>query len=124
MHYGWVVVWITFVAVLIAAGIRSITGVILIPLEQEFDWSRSSISFAFAINLILYGISGPFIAAGLERLGVRKIMAYYGPVSCRINYKFVHDTYLATSPHLGSHYWIRFGRFFISTFSKYRNDLV
>lgn len=76
MHYGWVVVWIAFVAVLIAAGIRSITGVILIPLEQEFEWSRSSISFAFAINLILYGISGPFIAAGLERLGVRKIMAY------------------------------------------------
>ncbi|THE10737.1 MFS transporter [Bacillus timonensis] len=74
MHYGWVVVWITFVAVLIAAGIRSITGVILIPLEQEFDWSRSSISFA--INLILYGISGPFIAAGFERLGVRKIMSY------------------------------------------------
>ncbi|MFT4416412.1 MFS transporter [Fredinandcohnia humi] len=76
MHYGWVVVGITFLAVLIAAGIRSITGVILIPLEQEFDWSRSSISFAFAINLTLYGFSGPFIAAGLEKLGVRKTMSY------------------------------------------------
>ncbi|WP_449537655.1 MFS transporter [Ferdinandcohnia sp. Marseille-Q9671] len=76
MHYGWIVVWITFVSVLIAAGIRSITGVIIIPLEQEFDWSRSSISFAFAINLTLYGISGPFIAAGLEKLGVRKTMSY------------------------------------------------
>lgn len=76
MHYGWVVVWITFIAVLIAAGIRSITGVIIIPLEEEFDWSRSTISFAFAINLILYGISGPFIAAGLQKLGFRKTMSY------------------------------------------------
>lgn len=76
MHYGWVVVWLTFFAVLVAAGIRSITGVIMVPLEQEFEWSRSAISFAFAINLTLYGFSGPFIAAGMERLGIRKIMVY------------------------------------------------
>ncbi|WLD92574.1 MFS transporter [Alkalihalobacillus sp. AL-G] len=76
MHYGWIVVWLTFFAVLLAAGIRSITGVIMIPLEQEFEWSRSAISFAFAINLTLYGFSGPFIAAGLERAGIRKTMVY------------------------------------------------
>lgn len=48
----------------------------MLPLEQEFEWSRSAISFAFAINLTLYGFSGPFIAAGLERLGIRKTMVY------------------------------------------------
>ncbi|WP_240675690.1 MFS transporter [Ammoniphilus sp. CFH 90114] len=76
MHYGWVVVWLTFFAVLVAAGIRSITGVIMVPLEQEFEWSRSAISFAFAINLTLYGFAGPFVAAGLERVGIRKMMVY------------------------------------------------
>lgn len=76
MFYGWIVVWLTFFAVLIAAGIRSITGVIMLPLEQEFEWSRSAISLAFAINLTLYGFSGPFIAAGMERIGIRKMMAY------------------------------------------------
>ncbi|MCT8139174.1 MFS transporter [Anaerobacillus sp. CMMVII] len=76
MHYGWVVVWLTFIAVLVAAGVRSITGVIMVPLEQEFEWSRSAVSFAFAINLILYGFSGPFIAVGMNRLGIRKMMAY------------------------------------------------
>ncbi|WP_307794873.1 MFS transporter [Alkalihalobacillus sp. BA299] len=76
MHYGWVVVWITFIAVLVAAGVRSITGVIMVPLEQEFEWSRSTISFAFAINLVLYGFSGPFIAAGMIRFGIRKMMTY------------------------------------------------
>ncbi|MEH7346084.1 MFS transporter [Bacillus sp. JJ1532] len=76
MFYGWIVVWLTFFVILIAAGIRSITGILIIPLEQEFEWSRSSISFAFAINLTIYGFSGPFIAAGLERIGIRKTMAY------------------------------------------------
>jgi MFS family permease len=76
LHYGWIVVWLTFSAVLVAAGIRSITGVIMVPLEQEFEWSRSAISFAFAINLTLYGFSGPFIAAGLEKIGIRKMMMY------------------------------------------------
>lgn len=46
----------------------------MVPLEQEFEWSRSAISFAFAINLTLYGFSGPFIASGMERFGVRKMM--------------------------------------------------
>lgn len=61
---------------LIAAGIRSVTGVMIVPLEQEYEWSRSAISFAFAINLTLYGFSGPFIAAGMERMGIRKMMVY------------------------------------------------
>lgn len=76
LYYGWIVVWLTFVVILIAAGIRSITGILIIPLEQEFEWSRSAISFAFAINLTIYGFSGPFIAAGLERIGIRKTMVY------------------------------------------------
>lgn len=76
LYYGWIVVGLTFMTILIAAGIRSITGILIIPLEQEFEWSRSAISFAFAINLTIYGFSGPFIAAGLERVGIRKTMAY------------------------------------------------
>lgn len=75
-HYGWIILGITFVAILVAAGMRSITGVIMIPLENEFGWSRADISLAFAINLTIYGFSGPFIAAWMEKLGVRKIMVY------------------------------------------------
>lgn len=76
LHYSWVVLGITFFAILVAAGMRSVTGVIMIPLEDEYGWSRADISLAFAINLTIYGFSGPFIAAWMEKLGVRKIMAY------------------------------------------------
>ncbi|WCN39714.1 MFS transporter [Aneurinibacillus uraniidurans] len=63
-----------FVTMLVAAGIRSVPGVVMVPLEQEFGWERSSISLAVAINLILYGVSGPFVAALMERFGVKKMM--------------------------------------------------
>jgi MFS family permease len=76
LHYAWIVLAITFFAILVAAGMRSVTGVIMIPLEREFDWSRADISLAFAINLTIYGFSGPFIAAWMDKLGVKKMMAY------------------------------------------------
>lgn len=74
VHYGWIIAAVTFLALLIAAGIRSAPGVLIVPLEQEFGWTRASISLAISINLILYGLIGPFAATLTERLGVRRIM--------------------------------------------------
>jgi MFS family permease len=74
VHYGWVVVAVTFVTLLAAAGIRSAPGVLMIPLEREFGWTRATVSFAVSINLFLYGLSGPFIAGLMDRLGIRRVM--------------------------------------------------
>jgi sugar phosphate permease len=74
LHYGWIVAAITFVTLLAAAGIRATPGVLIVPLEQEFGWSRASISFAISINLVLYGFMGPFSAALVDRLGTRATM--------------------------------------------------
>jgi sugar phosphate permease len=74
VHYGWIVVAVTFVTLLAAAGIRSAPGVLMIPLEQEFGWTRATVSFAVSINLFLYGLSGPFIAGLMDRLGIRRVM--------------------------------------------------
>ena len=46
---------------------------IMVPVEQEFRWSRSVISFALSINLLLYGLVGPFAAAVMDRFGIRRI---------------------------------------------------
>lgn len=74
VHYSWIIAAVTFLALLIAAGIRSAPGVLIVPLEQEFGWTRATISLAISINLILYGLIGPFAATLTERLGVRRIM--------------------------------------------------
>src|SRR4030095_5781193 len=67
LHYAWTVAAVTFVVLLVAAGIRSTPRVLLVPLEQEFGWSRASISTAIALNLVLYGLIGPFGAAVIDR---------------------------------------------------------
>jgi sugar phosphate permease len=74
VHYGWIVVAVTFVTLLGAAGIRSAPGVLMIPLEREFGWTRAIVSFAVSINLFLYGLSGPFVAGLMNRLGIRRVM--------------------------------------------------
>ena len=73
-HYAWTVAAVTFVVLLVAAGIRSTPGVLIVPLEREFGWSRASISAAIAINLLLYGLIGPFAAAVIDRFGVRRTL--------------------------------------------------
>src|SRR6185295_15219499 len=72
IHYGWIVVGITCLVLLTSAGIRSTPGILMVPLEEEFHWSRATIALAVSINLILYGCIGPFAAAVMERFGIRR----------------------------------------------------
>lgn len=74
-HYAWIVVAMTFLIMLLTAGIRSVPGVLILPLEDEFGWTRATVSLAVSINLFLYGLCGPFAAAIMERLGMRRLMA-------------------------------------------------
>ncbi|WP_047250312.1 MFS transporter [Chromobacterium subtsugae] len=71
-HYAWIAVAVTFLVMLITAAIRSAPGVMMVPLEHEFGWSRSAISTALAINLALFGLMGPFAAAAMLRFGLRR----------------------------------------------------
>jgi sugar phosphate permease len=73
IHYAWVVAIVTFVALMGAAGFRSTPGVLIVPLQNEFGWNRAVISIAVSINLILFGLMGPFAAALMDRFGVRAV---------------------------------------------------
>ena len=72
IHYGWIVVGVTCLVLLTGAGVRSTPGILMVPLEEEFHWSRATIASAVSINLILYGCIGPFAAAIMEKFGVRR----------------------------------------------------
>lgn len=74
LHYGWIVAGVTFLTLLASAGIRSTPGILIIPLEKEFGWTRATVSLAVSINLLLYGLFGPFSAALMDRIGVRRVM--------------------------------------------------
>jgi predicted MFS family arabinose efflux permease len=75
LHYAWVMFAVTGITLLAAAGIRSTPGVLMVPLEAEFGWSRATISLAVSINLLLFGLVGPFAAAAMDRFGIRVVVS-------------------------------------------------
>ncbi|MFJ7982626.1 MFS transporter [Lysinibacillus xylanilyticus] len=74
IHFSWIILIVTFVSIISAGIIRSSSGVFIVPFEEQFGWARSSISFAFAVGLFLYGLSGPFMAAFVEKYGLKRMM--------------------------------------------------
>jgi MFS family permease len=73
IHYGWVMVGVTFLAALISAGTVGAPGVFIVPLQKEFGWSNAEISSALSIRFILFGLMAPFAAALMNRYGLRNV---------------------------------------------------
>jgi sugar phosphate permease len=73
-HYAWIVAGTVFLALLTAAGVRSTPGVLLVPLMNDLGWDRATISFAISVGIALYGLTGPFAAAIMQRFGIRRTL--------------------------------------------------
>lgn len=73
-YYGWVVVAITIAVSLVTWGVRAAPSVLIKPLEAEFGWTRSEISSAIAIGLLMTAISAPFGGTLLDRFGPRVVL--------------------------------------------------
>ncbi|ARP62972.1 MFS transporter [Mesorhizobium sp. WSM1497] len=73
-RYAFVVVGVIFLSLLVAAGLRSAPSVMMLPLENSFGWRRDIISLAAGVGILLYGLTGPFAAALMERIGLRRTL--------------------------------------------------
>ncbi len=73
-YYGWVVVGVTCLTLIVSAGVRSTPGILLVPLERDFGWDRASIAFGVAVGLVLFGLMGPFAGRLMDRFGPRRVM--------------------------------------------------
>src|SRR5712691_13059454 len=73
-HYAWVVVAVTFLALLAAQAVRAAPGVIITSLESEFGWSRTAISFAISLSIFTFGLGGPLGGTIIDRYGLRLVM--------------------------------------------------
>ncbi len=74
LHPAWVVAGVTFLVLMTSAATRATIGVLMVPLEQEFGWSRATLSVAASVGIFLYGLAGPFCAAIALAVGVRRVM--------------------------------------------------
>lgn len=75
VYYGWIVVGVTALTLIASAAERSVPGVLLYPLGEEFGWTRASVSFAVSIGLVLFGLSGPVAGRLMDRVGPRRVTA-------------------------------------------------
>ncbi|MER5989423.1 MFS transporter [Streptomyces viridosporus] len=75
VHRAWFVAAVTFVTIIGAAAFRSVPGLFIDPLHQEFGWSRGTVGAAVSVNLALYGLTAPFAAALMDRYGIRRVVA-------------------------------------------------
>jgi len=73
-HYAWVVVAVTFLALLVASSVRAAPGILILPLEKEFGWDRATVSGAIAISILTFGLGGPLSGTLIGRYGPRKVI--------------------------------------------------
>jgi len=73
VHYAWTILAVTFACLFVASALRSVPGIIMLSLEHEFHWSRETISGAVSINLLLFGLAGPFSGRLMDLYGTKAI---------------------------------------------------
>ncbi|MFG1348535.1 MFS transporter [Xanthobacter autotrophicus] len=62
------------VIALITFGPRSVFGLFLLPMSQEFGWGRDVFGLAVALQNLLWGLGSPFAGAIADRFGTVRVM--------------------------------------------------
>ena len=75
VYYGWVLVGALSLTEMTSWGVLYYTfSVFLVPMQKELGWSRSSLTGAFSLALLLSGMTGVPIGRWLDRHGPRLLM--------------------------------------------------
>lgn len=70
----WLIVVITFLVLAVSFSARSLLSLAMPAMEGEFGWSRSLISSAMALALVVSAIVAPVSGALVDRFGARKVL--------------------------------------------------
>ena len=73
-RYAFVVAGLTFCALLVSAGLRAAPSVLMLPVQADFGWSRAGVAATAALGIFLYGLVGPFAAALMQTVGIRRTL--------------------------------------------------
>ena len=76
IHYGWLMVALTFLFGVCSAAAMSIPGILLTPISNDLGWSIGELSGPLGLRMTLFGLVAPF-AGGLILLhGPRKVLTW------------------------------------------------
>ena len=72
--YGWIVIAIVMVGMILVYGIRHSFAVFFSSILREFAWTRADISLMLSLNVLVYGILAPFAGFLPERVNPKGLM--------------------------------------------------
>jgi len=72
--YGYIIVAVCFLIMLLAWGASRTYGVFFTPLQDEFGWSRATVSGAYSLSNIMIGLISIFIGRLTDRFGPRTVL--------------------------------------------------
>lgn len=75
VHRAWITAAAGFAVIACAGTFTGMPDLLIGPLHASFGWSRGAISVAVSVNMVLYGLTAPFAAALMDRVGIRRVVA-------------------------------------------------
>ncbi len=76
--YGYMIVALSLLIMVIAWGVNYSFGVFLTPLLDEFGWTRAMTSGAFSLAMLMEGLGGIFMGRLTDKVGPRVVMTTCG----------------------------------------------
>ncbi|SVE17548.1 uncharacterized protein METZ01_LOCUS470402, partial [marine metagenome] len=73
-HYTWIIVAVIVLANMVGSSIRMAFGVLINPLEVNFNWDQTTITLAYAVSNVVTALFSPVAAWLSNRIGARKSM--------------------------------------------------
>jgi MFS family permease len=74
-HRAWAIAVAAGAAIVTAGVFTTVPGLLVTPLHDSYAWDRGQIALAASVNMVLFGLTAPFAAALMDRIGVRRVVA-------------------------------------------------
>ena len=76
--YGYIIVILGFLCLMVAAGSWDSFGVFVKPLANEFGWTRATVSASYSLSLVVFGVMGVITGGLTDRFGPRLVLTFCG----------------------------------------------
>ncbi|WP_098891554.1 MULTISPECIES: MFS transporter [Streptomyces] len=74
IHRAWLMAAVAGAAIVTAGAFTTVPGLLVTPLHEEYAWERGQIALAASVNMVLFGLTAPFAAALMDRIGARRVV--------------------------------------------------
>ncbi|UYQ63038.1 MFS transporter [Streptomyces peucetius] len=73
-HRAWLIAVVAGAAIVTAGAFTTVPGLLVTPLHEAYAWDRGQIALAASVNMVLFGLTAPFAAALMDKVGIRRVV--------------------------------------------------